>query len=341
MPNTLPQTTDLKSLYDKISIAEKKSFIDFGLYAGVINDNINQINNLEKLCSGFKVYIGGTTNSLHLDSIHLKKVFKNISSTNKPVLIHAEDNSCLNRYKKIEKNLNDHHRSRPSICEEKAIKCVIDAASNVNLKVHICHLSSRKGLELLKNRTNNITCGVTPHHLLFNTEDYIGNQVFFKVNPPIRTNFDREILFKGIINGLIDIIESDHAPHTMEEKNVEFNAAPSGIPGVETTFPLFLYLVKVGKLSISRLIYLLCEKPAEFLNIPKGKLKIGNDADFIVVDFKKISKIKSENLHSKCEWSPFETWPAIFPKHVFIRGEKLIEDQEMLVEKGFGRFVGV
>ena len=341
MPNTNPQTTNLQALSDKIALAKKKSFIDFGLYAGVIDDNIKQISNLKKLCSGFKVYIGGTTNSLQLDPIYLNQVFKNISSTNKPVLIHAEDDACLNKHKIIENNLADHFSSRPSICEEKAIRSVIEAANGVDLKVHICHLSSSIGLELLKNRTKNITCGVTPHHLFFNIENSMRNQVFYKVNPPIRTNFDREILSNSIKNGLIDIIESDHAPHTVEEKNVEFDSAPSGIPGVETIFPLFLYLVKDGKLPFSRLLYSLCEKPAEILNIPKGKLEVGKDADFIVVDFKKVCKIKSEKLHYKCEWSPFEKWPAIFPTHVFIRGEKLIEDQEMLGKKGFGRFVGV
>ena len=190
---------------DKISLAKKKSFIDFGLYAGVINGNINQITNLEKQCSGFKVYIGGTTNSLHIDINYLKQVFKNISSTNKPVLIHAEDDACLNRHKIIENNLKDHLRSRPAICEEKAIRSVIKAAGSFDLKVHICHLSSRDGLELLKNRTKNITCGVTPHHLFFNMENNMRNEVFYKVNPPIRTYFDRETLFDGIKNGLIDI----------------------------------------------------------------------------------------------------------------------------------------
>ena len=176
--------------------------------------------------------------------------------------------------------------------------------------------------------------------LVFGIEKNTGSQTRYKVNPPIRTSFDREALFDGIRNGLVNIIESDHAPHTLEEKDVEFDDAPSGIPGVETMFPLFLYLAKEGKLPFQRLIHLVCEKPAEILNIPKGKLEVGRDADFIVADIKKTCKIKSENLHSKCKWSPFENWPAIFPTHIFIQGEKLIEDQEMLGREGFGRFVG-
>ena len=340
MPNTIPQTTNPQALSDKIDLAKKKSFVDFGIYAGVTNDNIKRIADLGKQCSGFKIYMGSTTNSLQIDTINLKQAFKEIVSTNKPVLIHAEDDACLDGHSIKENNLADHLRSRPSKCEEKAISDVIEATRGINLKVHICHLSSYAGLELLKNRTENISCGATPHHLLFGIEKNTRSQTHYKVNPPIRTSFDREALFDGIRTGLVDIIESDHAPHTLEEKDVEFDDAPSGIPGVETMFPLFLYLAKEGKLPFQRLIHLVCEKPAEILGIPKGKLEVGRDADFIVVDIKKTCKIKSENLHSKCEWSPFENWPAIFPTHIFIQGEKLIEDQEMLGREGFGRFVG-
>jgi len=164
--------------------------------------------------------------------------------------------------------------------------------------------------------------------------------MLFKVNPPIRKKFDNEALFNGIRNGSIDVIESDHAPHTLEEKNVDFNNAPAGIPGVETMYPIFLYLAKQKQISFKRLIDLVCEKPSNILNVSKGKFEIGRDADFIVLDIKKISKIKSENLHSKCQWSPYEGFSAIFPTHLFIRGEKIIEDKEILGEKGFGKFVG-
>jgi dihydroorotase len=340
MPNTIPQTTTLQTLSDKINLAKKKSLIDFGVYAGVINDNIKNINELGKRCSGFKIYMGDTTNSLQIDKENLKLAFEKITSTGKPVLIHAEDNGCLNEHKIKENTLKDHYHSRPSICEEKAINDVIQIVRNIKPKLHICHLSSLNGLEFLKNRTKNISCGTTPHHLLMNIENNIRNQTYYKVNPPIRREFDRKALFDGVINGFIDIIESDHAPHSIEEKDIEFDDAPSGIPGVETMFPLLLYLVKNKKMSFQKLIQLVCEKPAELLNVPKGRLEVGRDADFIVVDLKKICKIKSRNLHSKCEWTPYENWRAIFPKYVFIRGEKLIEDHEMLGRKGFGRFVG-
>ena len=246
----------------------------------------------------------------------------------------------LSKNKDIENNLADHLRFRPSVCEETAIKDVLQASQGLNLKTHICHLSSIEGLELLKNRPNNITCGVTPYHSLLSSDKNMGSQTYYKVNPPIRSSFDKESLFNGLKNGIIDNIESDHAPHTKDEKDVVFDEAPSGLPGVETSYPLFLHLAKKEILSFQRVISLMCKRPAEILNIPKGAVEIGRDADIIVVDIKEESRINAEMLHSKCGWTPFEDWPAIFPSHVFVRGEKLIEDHEIQVKQGFGRFVG-
>jgi dihydroorotase len=142
-------------------------------------------------------------------------------------------------------------------------------------------------------------------------------------------------------NHLIDVLESDHAPHALEEKNVEFQDAPSGLPGVETMYPLMLGVVKKQQMTLETLLTMLCERPAQLLRLPKGKIEVGRDADLIVVDIKKTEPITTENLHSKCGWTPFEDQPAVFPSMVFIRGEKLIEDHQMLLKQGYGKFVGV
>ena len=340
MPNTIPQTTNVQTIADKVISAEKKSYVDFGVYAGITNSNINNIENLSKNCSGFKIYLGTTTNSLKFGKVNLREALQNISKTEKTVLFHAEDDDLLYKNKSFEKDITDHMRVRPSICEETSLNAIILASQGLNLKLHICHLSSLEGLEILKNRPNNISCGVTPHHILLSAEKNMGSQTFYKVNPPIRSSFDKESLFNAAKNGIIDVIESDHAPHMKEEKDTNFNEAPSGLPGVETMFPLFLYLAKKETISIQRVISLLCGRPAEILNIPKGKIEKGKDADLIIVDLKDETKIRADNLHSKCGWTPFEDWPAIFPTHVFIRGEKLIEDSSIKVKQGFGKFVG-
>ena len=340
MPNTIPQTTNVQTIAEKISSAENKSLVDFGVYAGITNSNINNIESLSKSCSGFKIYLGTSTNSLKFNKVNLREALHQISTTEKSVLFHAEDEELLTKNRDIENDITDHLRIRPSICEETSIKDILIASQRLNLKVHICHLSSLEGLEILKSRSNNITCGVTPHHMLLSAEKNIGTQTFYKVNPPLRSSFDKESLFNAVRNGNIDVIESDHAPHTKEEKDTEFNEAPSGLPGVETMFPLFLYLAKKEKISFQRIISLLSRRPAEILDIPKGKIENGKDADFIIVDLKDETKIRAECLHSKCGWTPFEDWPAIFPSHVFIRGEKLIEDSTIQVKQGFGKFVG-
>lgn len=340
MPNTIPQTTTINELNEKISLANKKSFVDFGVYAGVTNNNIEDLGVLASKCSGFKIYLGNSTNTLKFNKKNLKDALQKISKTNKPVLFHAEDAELLLKNKSFENNLFDHLKFRPSICEFASIKDILKEAQKINLKIHICHISSIEGLELLKKRPKNITCGITPHHALLYVEknNFLNN--FFKVNPPIRSELDKEALFNALQNGTIDVMESDHAPHTIEEKEVGFDNAPSGMPGVETMLPLFLFLAKKDVISFSKVISTICEKPAEILNVSKGRIQIGKDADLIVVDIKEETRIKSEDLHSKCKWSAFEDWKAIFPRCVFIRGESVIEDNEISVSKGFGRFVG-
>jgi dihydroorotase len=337
MPNTIPQTTTVENLKDKIRMAERKSYVDFGLYSGITNNNINELSELEKYCNGFKLYLGGSTNSMAFDNENLK-LLKDLNFNDKPILIHAEDKECLDDNRIIEKNLVDHIKSRPYQCEKKALNDIIKTFNENNLKIHICHISSSVGINLLKSR--DITCGVTPHHLFLDIENKKRNQSFFKTNPPIRQNFERDYLFKCLQNKNIDIIESDHAPHTIDEKNIEFDNSPSGVPGVETMIPLFLFLANKGILSINRIVEIFCEKPSEILNIPKGKIEIGRDADLMIVDLKKTCKIKEERLHYKCGWTPFENFYAVFPKDVFIRGEHLIRDSEIIVNKGFGNFIG-
>ena len=340
MPNTIPHTTTLKDVEEKISLGSKKTYVDFGIYSGITNDNIKDIEKLSKKSNGFKVFLGNSTLSLLLDKNKLREVIDLVGITGKPILFHAEDEECLITNKKTETGISDHMRFRPSVCEEMSIKNVLQASTDIHTKVHICHVSSCEGLEILKNRPGNVSFGITPHHSLLNVERNVGSETLYKVNPPIRTSFDRESLFNSLLNGFATTLESDHAPHTLSDKDKDFDEAPCGLPGVETMYPLFLYLVKKDIFSFQRLISLVCTRPANLLGIPKGKFEIGFDADFVVIDMDNDSKIKSDNLHSKCGWTPFEDWPAIFPESVFIRGEKMIEENEVQVKPGFGKFVG-
>ena len=340
MPNTKPNTTSVESISDKISIASKKSYVDFGIYAGVTNENISSIDSLAKRCSGFKLYLGSSTGALAFDKKRLRNCLERISDSEKPVLFHAEDEELLDKNKALEENVIDHLHNRPSVCEETSIKEIYAASHGLNLNVHICHVSSIDGVELLKLRPNNFTFGVTAHHSLLSIENIKGSQNFYKVNPPIRSSFDREALFNSLVNETADNLESDHAPHTKEEKDASFNEVPSGVPGVETLYPLFLYLAKKNIISFQILNSLICRRPASLFNLSKGSIEVGNDADLIVVDLREETRIKSENLHSKCGWTPYEDWRAIFPSDVFIRGKRVIEGGEIQAKIGFGNFIG-
>ena len=341
MPNTQPQTTSKLTLKEKTQVASEKSYVDFGLYAAVSDENIGRLVEISPFCSGFKIFLGGSTHSLQLSTKNLRVALLETNRTKKITLIHAEDEHCLRTHEDRENNLVDHLRCRSAECEESAIKAILSNSSGLSSPIHICHLSSCEGFEMLRTKPNNVTVGVTPHHLFFDVHSLNTKQTLYKVNPPIRSSFDRDTLWYGVNNQLIDIFESDHAPHTGEEKNVEFNDAPSGLPGVETMYPLLLSAMKKEQIKLSTLLALLCERPATLLNLPKGKIEVGRDADVIVVDLKKTEAITAEELHSKCGWTPFEGFPAIFPSTVFIRGEKVIDDHQMFVKQGFGKFVGV
>ncbi len=185
----------MKQLTDKISIAESKSIVDFGVYAGVTNDNFRLIEKIGKKCSGFKLFLGSSTLSLSFDKKHLRETFDLAGISNRIILVHAEDEECLIKHKKVETNLSiicvfDH-----GVCEELSINEVLHAAKGLNTRVHICHVSSCEGLELLKKKPSNISFGITPHHCLLNVENNMGSESLYKVNPPIRTSFDKESLF--------------------------------------------------------------------------------------------------------------------------------------------------
>ncbi|MBN1860157.1 MAG: dihydroorotase [Candidatus Thermoplasmatota archaeon] len=341
MPNTKPATTSIQALKEKIRVASEKSYVDFGFYAAVCDENIGRIAELSSLCNGFKIFLGSSTHALKLSSQHLRVALMEINRTGKLSLFHAEDEHCLKTHKDVEHTLIDHLRCRAAECEEAAIRHIQNSSQSLSSPLHICHLSSCDGFEMLRKKLGNMSVGVTPHHLFFDVNALKSNQTFYKVNPPIRSSFDRETLWYGVNHGLIDVLESDHAPHTKEEKLVDFDTAPSGVPGVETMYPVFLSAMKNKQISLDNLLGLLCERPAQILRLPKGKVEVGRDADLIVVDMKKTEPITAEHLHSRCGWTPFEGFPAIFPSLMFIRGEKVIDSKELLVKPGFGTCVGV
>jgi dihydroorotase len=331
MPNTKPATTTLNYLLEKARVAGNKAHVDFGLYGGVTKDT--NIGELAKGATAFKIYLATTTGQLLFDDWEaLRGIFNSIAGTGKPVAIHCEDEAQIDKSAKP-KSLEEHHGSRPNASEAKAIEKVLALWSNK--QVHISHVSTSEGVDLV--RKAEVTSEASPHHLFLNYKANL--EARGKVNPPLRAMKDQETLWEAFKKGDIDIVASDHAPHTREEKET-FAEAPSGVPGVETMLPILLTNVKIGRLDLSRFVLATSENPAKIFGLNKGKLEVGRDADIIMVDMRKEKEIKSKKLHYKCGWTPYERFSAIFPKYTFVRGELVVEKWELTGDRGHGKFVG-
>jgi dihydroorotase len=339
MPNTIPPTTTSDRLLEKIHHAKSHSYVDFGLYVAITDQNHARLESMHPYCSGYKIYLGETTGSHLCSPSLLPTIFSTLNHSQKPILFHAEDAQCLKHHKRSERSLSDHHAARPPLCETQAIHRILSMAISPMPPVHICHVSSKESLMLLSNRPSHISCGVTPHHLLLSLDDLHHPATWYKVNPPIRPSEHPQALFQAVQNGTFDLIESDHAPHELSEKNQDFDLAPSGIAGVETMLPLFLYLASKQKCSFQQVIRLICQRPAQLTRVKKGSIVVGNDADIMVVDPRTVQKISLDHLHSKAEWTPFLDWNALFPSHVFIRGQHAIDTYELSCSKDTGNFV--
>lgn len=323
MPNTKPQTTSIDALREKRSLAASKSYADFGLFAGV-GKGVD-VPALAKESIGFKLYMGGTTGDMmvpSLESIHVELAA--VASSKKILAVHAEDEKL--RKKEPEEDLTDHLRNRNNECETSAVRKVKEGA--VGNRIHICHVSAKETVPLLD---QGMTSEVTPHHLLLDKDSKLGANG--KVNPPLRKREDRQALFVALQNGVFDIVASDHAPHTIDEKQEDFDYAPSGMPGVETMLPLMLNLVRKKNLAFEGVVKRVCERPAELYGVRKGKIAVGYHGDLVVVDLNSPVVIKADMMHSKCGWTAYEGMGGIFPSKVFLRGLLMIDGEDLVGER--------
>ena len=323
MPNNEPAIISKKAFDEKVKKIKNKACIDYALYGG-IKDKVEEMD-----CIAYKIFLS-RDNEMFCSLNKLKEVLENVKKQGKPLAIHAELEDCISREKA--KNLEEHNRNRAKQCEIEAVKKVLEINSQVNTKIHFCHITTWQSAELINKEAS---VGVTLHHLLFSAESKFKIEAFGKVNPPLRNEEIRKKLYNEFLAGKIPILESDHAPHLLEEKE-DFVSAPSGMPGVDALLPIMLYKIKKREISLDLLHKMVCENPARFFGINKGSIEIGKDADFIVIDFKKIDKIKPL---SKCGWSCYEGVPCIYPKAVYLRGEKIVEDGEFIGDKGKGRMI--
>ena len=337
MPNTLPPTALPKDLEEKIGIAEKNSFCDYAFYLGAVQKNKTILKDIEfhRACPGVKLFLGNSTGNLALeDDESLKAVFSN---RKRITAIHSEDETRLRERESYRFKNPPHARNHPLWRDAKT--CLISTERVLNLarqfkaSVHILHVTTKEEIELLSKNKDICSVEVTPQHLtLFAPSCYEDLGSLVQMNPPIREKEHQEALWKGVRDGTVDMLGSDHAPHTLEEKRKTYPDSPSGMPGVQTLLPLMLNHVNEGKLDLKLLVRLLAHNPSRRFQLKdRGFIKEGFLANLTLVDLKKEKTITSSWLASKCGWSPFEGLKVKgWPVSVFLRGKKCMAEDEVL-----------
>lgn len=337
MPNTLPPTAQSKDLEEKITLAEKNSWCDFAFYLGAVQGNKHLLNEIEnrQACPGVKLFLGNSTGNLALeDDESLNIIF---SKRQRITSVHSEDETRLTSRKSFAYTEPLHPRNHPLWRDSKvcllSTKRVIALARKYNVPVHILHVSTKEEMDFLTDHKDIASIEVTPQHLSLQApECYEAYGSLVQMNPPIRERGHQEALWKAVRSGLVDMIGSDHAPHTLEEKGRAYPESPSGMPGTQTLLPLMLNHVNKGQLNLKRLVQLLAHNPAKRFQIKnQGFIKEGYKAHLTLIDLKAKRKIESKWLASKCGWSPFEGWQIQgWPKAAFLHGKMLMAEDEVL-----------
>jgi len=351
MPNNDPATMSAKTLRNRIENAKNKILVNVGFYSEFPR-NMKEIEDIvEEGAMAFKLFMTEQVGGLNIDDDHaLLEAFKIVSGLKVLVAVHAEDKKTLKKAEDEFKHANRNDieaflKAHSENVEVKAIKRLLSIVKQTNVHTHFCHISTEEGLEAVidgKKSRMPITCEATPHHLLLSVDDLKQTGTLALTMPPVREKHHTEALWRGVKNGWIDILASDHAPHSPLEKKAKVVwDVKVGIPNLETTLPLLLTEVKRGRLSIADVVRLMAEKPAEIFKLKsRGCLKEGNNADLTVVDLNKKYKIEASNFHSKAKYSPFDQWTVEGkPVKTFVNGQLIMDDGEIVAKAGSGKII--
>ena len=337
-PNTVPQATNQKLLEDKFQIASKSSYVNYSFMFGGTNDNLEELLKTDpKTVAGIKLFLGSSTGNMLVDDVEvLEKIF---SSTKMIISLHCEDEATIRKntatYK--EKFGDDIPiKYHPVIRSEEA--CYISSSKAIELakktgaRIHIFHVSTAKETHLFRNdiplEEKQITAEVCVHHLWFDDKDYDEKGTFIKWNPAVKTEQDRLGLWEALLDDRIDVLATDHAPHTLEEKNNVYTKAPSGGPLVQHAVLAILEKVKEGVIPIEKAVEKMSHNPAKLFKIEKrGFIKEGYFADLVLIDPKQSQTVTKENVLYKCGWSPFEgTTFSSTITHTFVNGNLIYNE---------------
>jgi len=331
-PNTVPQATTIEILEKKFDLAKEKSMANYSFTLGATNDNLEELKKASKTnIAGIKMFMGSSTGNMLVDDHEvLSKIFAEVDHQ---LIAHCEDEQTIrnNEAKFIEKYGDDipikyHPEIRSAEACYLSSSFAVDLAKKHDARLHVYHLSSAKETSLFSNKIplgkKKITAEACVHHLFFCDKDYDEKKTFIKWNPAVKSAKDRDEIWKALLDGRLDVVATDHAPHTLEEKENVYTKAPSGGPLVQHSLVVMMEFVSQGKLSIERMVELMCHNPAILFGIKeRGYIREGFKADLVVVDPSMPWTVNKENVLSKCGWSPFEN--STFKSrvtHTFVNG---------------------
>ena len=334
MPNTNPLTVTAETFAEKMKAAHHRMHCDFAFFIGGTRENVRDLPELERApgCAGVKVFVGSSTGALLVeDDDSLRKIFNVIR---RRAAFHAEDEYRLNERKslRVENDPRSHPLWRDETAALLATQRLVTLARETGKRIHVLHISTREEIEYLRDHKDVASCEATPHHLTMAApECYERLGTLAQMNPPVRDAAHRSGIWKGIEQGIIDVLGSDHAPHTLEEKRKIYPASPSGMTGVQTLVPLMLDHVSSGRLSLARFVDLTSAGPARLFNIAcKGRIAAGFDADFTAVDLKRTETITNKWVASRAGWTPYDGVEVTgWPVGTFVRGRRVMWQGEL------------
>ncbi len=334
MPNTNPNTDSAEAVADKFARARDRMWCDHAFYVGATSGNAERLAELERIpgTAGVKIFMGASTGDLLVsDDRELARV---LASGHRRVSIHAEDEARMNERlgERVAGDPSSHPVWRDDESALRATKRILGLAHAAKRRVHVLHVTTPAELELLAQHKDIATCEVTPQHLtLAGEEAYPRLGTHAQMNPPIRSGAHRDGLWRWLNQGVVDIVGSDHAPHTKEEKAKPYPASPSGMPGVQTMLPLLLHHVAAGRLTMARLVDLTSAGPQRVWGlVGRGRIAAGYLADFSVVDPKARWTVTADRLASRAGWSPFEGMELTGrPVGTFVRGRQVMWEGQL------------
>lgn len=328
MPNTKPTTTTPERLEEKLELAAGKSLVNYGFYIGATPNNLDTLRTVTRT-PGIKIFIGSSTGKLLVDDQEaLEAIF---AETTLPICAHCEDEATVRANREAldgGRTVFDHSRIRNHEAAIIATRRAIDLAVRHQHRFHVLHVSTAQEAELLKEHHGLITAEACPHHLFFSIDDYDRLGTLVQMNPSVKTAEDNAALWEALRGGRLQVVATDHAPHTLEEKALPYPQSPSGLPAVENSLALMLNSVVEGRCTLLEVVRWMCDAPARVWDIvDKGRLREGYDADLVLVDMNRTQTIRNEEQETKCGWSPWHGTPLTgWPVHTWVMGHHVYRD---------------